>query len=375
MSNITAPLRELSFGYGILQDHADTSKVTPVKFLEFCQENIKNCENLTTKDISKRQQSFNEKELSTINDGLKLAKYVLSKNIIKTETPTLEWIESTTNTGSTIDIIVDNIPFSFQEERFVLDTMELYQLINIIADKIIYKKNLNIFEEYASSELNTWFEVVRDMMIEKLKLGSFQTQDRGGKIAKLSYSESVDKLFLFFYNGEEVVENFTTCDYMQFQKSTSSKNREKVFARYLNKELALDPRYLKHKKECLEKAGENLVDFLKKKVEMNPSTKSLYHLFKIEKKSYYYATTTEEGALLYKIPSQKEFSKNVKITQITSSMSQSHLKISTTIENRDTNGTLVIRNKLKYMHGQFNGAPEGTMFIDSGSLLIAYEEI
>ena len=139
--------------------------------------------------------------------------------------------------------------------------------------------------------------------------------------------------------------------------------------------LCAHPDYLKYKKLCLEKAGENLVSFLKEKVETNKSINSLFTLFKIEEKPYYFAQASEDGAELYKIPSQEEFTKNVKITEITSSVPKAHLKIYTSVENTKTTDKWIITNKIKYPNGAFNGVPESKMLIESGSLLIAYDKI
>lgn len=56
-------------------------------------------------------------------------------------------------------------------------------------------------------------------------------------------------------------------------------------------------------------------------------------------------------------------------------MPKSQLNIYTTIENIETKSKLVVRNELRYSHGQFNGTPEAKMYIDNGSLLIAYDEV
>lgn len=375
MADILTHLRELSFGYGILKYNYTNFTDTPVQFLDFCQNNIKYCSHLTIKHISKSKISFNVEELNTIRNGLNLANYVLSKNIIKNDKPNVEWIGGETQSGSASDIIIDNIPFSLKEDSFILHNMGLYQLINIIIDKVQYSRGLHIFEEFSKDKLEEWYKTTRDIMIEKLKLNSFQIQDSNNRNIKLSYSASADKLYLFFFDNEEYIYNFSTSSYSDFKKSTSSRYREKVFSKFLNQELSNNIDYLKTKKICSEKAGENLVSFLNEKVEKNPSIKSLFNLFRIEKNSYYYAKTTTKGIHLYKIPSQAEFSSKVKITNITSAVPQSQLNIYTTIENVETKSKLVVRNELRYSHGQFNGTPEAKMYIDNGSLLIAYEEV
>ena len=103
--------------------------------------------------------------------------------------------------------------------------------------------------------------------------------------------------------------------------------------------------------------------------------KSLHKLFRIEKQSYYYAKTTIQGIELYKVPSESEFSTKIKIIDMYSSIPQSQLNIYTSIENTLTKQKLVLRNELRYTHGQLNTAPEAKQYIAEGSLLIAYEEV
>lgn len=375
MADILTHLRELSFGYGILKDNRDNFKDNPMEFLEYCQNNIQSCNHLAVKNISKSKFSFNAEELNTIQNGLNLANYVLSKNILHNKAPIVKWIGGETQSGSASDITVDGIPFSLKEDSFILHNMGLYQLINIIIDKVEFSRGLHIFEKFSLNELEKWYESTRDEMIKKLKIQPFQTQDSSRRNIKLSYSDSADKLYLFFFDNEEYIHNFSTSTYNDFKKATSSRYREKVFSKFLNHELSTNTDYLKTKKECSEKAGENLVAFLNQKVQANPSMKSLFNLFRIEKNSYYYAKTTNKGIQLYKIPSQSEFSSKVKITNIKSNVPTSQLNIYTTIENIETKSKLVVRNELRYSHGQFNGTPEAKMYIDNGSLLIAYDEV
>jgi len=373
MADILTHLRELSFGYGILQNNNSTFQGTPKTFLKYCQEHIVNCEHLTRKQVSQVRDHFLPEEKKTIENGLRLAQYILDKKIITSDTPKIVWLGNQTQSGTPVDIEIDDIPFSLKEESFVLHNMGLYQLINIIIDKVEFKRGLHVFEKYAPDELNTWFNKTREITIQKLKEKSFETKDGTYKNIKLAYS---DDLLYMFYNGlENRIKEFSTCDYNRFKKETSGIFREKVFSKFINSILYDNNTYIENKRYCSEVAGENLVNYLMKRLSENPSPKSLYNLFRITKKPYYYAKTTSSFIEVYRVPSQEEFKSKIKITSITSGVPTSQLNLYTTMENIETNEKLIVRNELRYSHGQLNGTPEAKMYIDEGSLLIAYEKV
>ncbi|MEA3495644.1 MAG: hypothetical protein U9R42_06365 [Bacteroidota bacterium] len=373
MADILTHLREISFGYSILKGGNINFNDSPGTFLEFCKSNIKNCEFLTRNQISAKSTKFSSEELSTISNGLKLGKFIIDNGIINSNTSNVKWLGNATQSGTAFDIEIDNIPFSLKEDSFILHNMGLYQLVNIITDKVIYKRGLHIFEEFAPQELDQWFKKTRDIVIAKLKEGSFRTEDRQRKNIKLAYTEG--KLYLF-YNGLELkVDNFSECNYERFKKEIKGVLKEKVFSKFINQEISSCNEYLKAKKHCAEKAGENFVKFLKDNVIENPSPKSLFNLFRITDSNYYYAKTTNNYIEVYNIPSKNEFLNKIKITDISYTVPDSQLNLFTTIENTETGEKLIVRNELRYSHGQLNGTPEAKMYISEGSLLIAYQPI
>jgi len=375
MADILTHLRELSFGYGILSYKSTNFIETPKSFLNFCKKNINNCESLQIAQIAKNKDFFNEEEKTTIYNGIELAKYVIQKNIIEIEDINVSWLGNETQSGKAWDIKINGIYFSLKENSFILHNMGLYQIINIITDRADYKRGLHVFEKFGLAELQYWFAITRDLMIQYLKKGTFQTKDKQGRTIKLAYSSSEDSLYLFFYDNEERIYNFSTCTYQRFLNDTTSKYREKVFSKFINQNLQKNETYLKYKKICAETAGKNLVDFLQKNIQNNPSPRSLFSLFRITDESYYYAKTTLDNIEVYKVPSKKNFHSKIKITDIKCSVPDSQLNLLTTIKNIDTHEELVVRNELRYSHGQFNGTPEAKMYIDTGSLLIAYDSI
>lgn len=373
MADILTHLRELSFGYSILKKGELTFNDSPEEFLAFCQTNIENTKTLNKDQISSKTKDFTKEEKKAIDNGLKLGKFVLEKNIITESNPKIKWLGGDTQSGTAIDIEIGGIPFSLKEDSFILHNMGLYQLINIIVDKVIFERGLHVFEKFSPVELDNWFKITRNHMIEILKNQSFETVDNLNKNIKLAYNE--DYLYLF-YNGIELkIRDFKNCNYARFKTETTSKIREKVFSKFINNKLSTDFEYIAAKKICAEKAGEELVEYLKNNITQNHSPHSLFNLFRIINKSYYYAKTTNTLIEVYKIPSQEEFSSKIKITDIRFEVPDSQLNLYTTIENIETNEKLVVRNELRYSHGQLNGTPEAKMYISQGTLLIAYKEI
>ena len=373
MADILTHLRELSVGYAISSKNYNNFNDTPINFLNYCQNNIENCTLLQVNQIS-INIVFNSEELNTINNGIKLAKYLITKNIIDNNiNHNIRWLGNNTQSGTTFDLIIDNIPFSLKEESFILHNMGLYQLLNIITDTTNFKRGLHIFETFSNTELNNWFNISRDLMISYLQEQDFQVQDSRNRISKLSYTN--DKLSMTFVDDNIIIDSFSQCTYDIFKKETNSKMREKVFSKFINQQLYNNPVYLAIKQQCSISAGTNLVHYLKQQLITNPSPRSLYNLFRIEDQSYYYAKTTNNTIEVYKIPSKQNFTNGIKITDINFNVPASQLNFFTTIKNSYTNQQLVFRNELRYSHGQLNGTPEAKMYINKGTLLIAYEVV
>lgn len=376
MADILTHLRELSFGYGILSYNLNENEIKPSKFLNVCQGQIENCSSLSLAQIAKSSSTFSEIEMQTIKNGVKLANFVIEEKIITDiENPHIVWLGADTQSGKAWDIEINNIYFSLKEDSFILHNMGLYQIMNIITDTTDYKRGLHIFKKFAMKEFELWFEATRDLVIDYLNNEAFQTKDSKGKTIKLAYSKSADELYLFYFDNEQRIKNFSKCTYKHFEDKTDSQYREKVFSRFIREKLNSNERYIKAKKLCAEEAGKNLVKYLTNNIKDNPSPRSLFSLFRITDKEYYYAKTTTKSIEIYRVPAKKDFSSKVKIKNIKWSVPKSQLNLITTIENIQNKKELVIRNELRYSHGQLNGTPEAKMYIDSGSLLIAYDEI
>ena len=86
--------------------------------------------------------------------------------------------------------------------------------------------------------------------------------------------------------------------------------------------------------------------------------------------------TKSTGVEIFKVPSIISFGNDIIIESIESSVPNNQANILTTIKNKKTGQTLVLRNECRFSHGQFNGTPEAKMYYENGgSLEVIYERI
>ncbi len=149
---------------------------------------------------------------------------------------------------------------------------------------------------------------------------------------------------------------------------------KKIISKYISAKLKDNSQYLSAKKECAEKAGERLINYIQGNLS-GSNNKKLQELFRIQSNSYYYAKTTTRDIELYRVPSQDEFTSHISVEYVTCEVPLSQLNIKTMIKNTQTCQKIVLRNECRYSHGQLNGVPEAKLYIDSGSLEIAYDRV
>ncbi len=373
MADIYTHLRELGVGFSFYNDKHDLEDITPTYFLEVCRGNIIGCEPLQINQIAKNKLSFGKNELSIIKNANNLGKKIKEYFSIPNK-PKIIWTGLQTQSNSTIDLIIENIPFSLKEESFILENMGLYRLLNILTDSEKYQKGVHIFEEFAEQELNQWFEVTRDLLIEKgpknFKLNKALGYTVTGKIE--------NNILIMTYKDKKKdcsvsIEDFKNLTYEDYKNRTNSTVREKVFSKWIKEKVEKENAYILSKKNCAVKAGERLIAFLGN-IE-NTSPTSLKRFFRIEPMEYYYSKTTGHGVEIYKVPSEETASKEIVINKVCFDVPKSQLNFCTEIKNKKTNKVITFRNELRYSHGQFNGTPEAKSYIKNGELSTMYEKI
>lgn len=138
-------------------------------------------------------------------------------------------------------------------------------------------------------------------------------------------------------------------------------------------ELESNDNYNAKKKSCAIAATAALANELNSNLNYNAG---LPRFLRIHNKEYYYAKTTSSGIEIFKVPAISAFGNDIVIDSIVSSVPDKQANILTTIENKKTGKTLVLRNECRFSHGQFNGTPEAKMYYEhGGSLEVIYETI
>lgn len=253
--------------------------------------------------------------------------------------------------------------------------MGLYKLLNCYTGST-YKKR-HIFSDYARAEYEQWFSVTWEIFISFLENhgNSWGYNNIAKKKAGRATLNGPTVILEYSQNGKIIATSSLpkTCTLSQYESKTSSKTREKVFAKFINQHLNNDAQYNIAKKNCALAAATELAKELNTNLNYNAG---LPRFLRIHDKEYYYAKTTSAGIEIFKVPDKKSFGKDIVIESIVGSVPDKQANILTTIKNKRTGKTLVLRNECRFSHGQFNGTPEAKMYYErGGSLLVIYEAL
>jgi hypothetical protein len=376
MADVLTHLRELGVGFFFYEWHKRLEDITPSFFLEVCKNNIKNCQSLKKSDISSSTGDFfSEREINTIKNGFKLASKIQEIfNICKN--PYIVWSGKNSQSGNTIDLVIDKYRFSLKEDSFILDNMGLYRYLNLITNSDKFTRGLHVFRHFSENEFNDWFDITRDLLI---KHGPNPFIYKGKDYKSIAKIDKKLTLHLEYIKTRKPpqstqISNFNECNYSLFLKSTNANIREKVFSKWLKEKVEANKKYIDAKKHCALTSGNNICEFLKPYVKTTPE--SLPGLFKINNEEYYYAKSTDKTIEIYFVPDIKVFQKKIIIDKIYCNVPKSQLNIYTLIKNTDNEKTIEFRNEMRYSHGQFNGTPEAKFYLVKGNTLAEiYENI
>lgn len=262
-----------------------------------------------------------------------------------------------------IDVKVGKYDFSLKENSFILDNMGLYKYLNIFT-KGEFKRGIHIFNDFAKKEYNYWFNVTWKILL------TYLNNNKKYCFINKKYTSSIflsNNTVILNYNENNKFEiSEIPCsihnwdDYMNY---TTSKTREKVFAKWISEICSNNYDYLNSKKLCSNKAGENLIKYIKK----NLNTENIKDFLQIHDQKYYYAKTTNDSTMVFLVPSKDDFHNTYEVKNIEFSVPSSQLNIITTITNKITHKDLIFRNECRFSHGQFNGTPEAKMYYDKGN--------
>lgn len=378
MADIKTHLRELCVAttVGLLSSETDFNKselYDPTTFLSYARQVVSG--DISSADNLKSVSAFTGELKQIVDNGYRLGKAIVECSHFDIgKNPIITWLGNDTQKSDPVDITISNYGFSLKEESFILENMGLYKLLNCYTGSH-YKKR-HIFNDYARSAYEQWFDVTWNKLILHLALyGSWRYNDpvkqkcgiitADGECVKLEYQLC----------GKTVASSVLPkkCSLLYFERHTSAKTREQVFSKFINHELDKDPEYNASKKACAIAAADALADELNKNLNYNAG---LPRFLRIHEHTYYYAKTTSAGVEIYKVPSIDAFGNDIVIESIKSSVPDKQANILTCIKNTKTGKTLVLRNECRFSHGQFNGTPEAKMYYEcGGSLEAIYEKL
>lgn len=311
-----------------------------------------------------------------VDNGYQLGKAIYENGYFNiTKDSKITWKGNDTQKDDPVDITIGDYGFSLKEESFILENMGLYKLLNCYTGSN-YKKR-HIFSDYARTEYEKWFSVTWGELLKVLNAngGTWSYND----IAKHKsgiITVNGEKIKLEYIQGGKSIAISTlpkNCTLSSFQSKTSCKTREQVFSKFIKMNLRSNTKYNESKRACAVAATVALAKELKDNLNYNAG---LPRFLRIHSSEYYYAKTTSAGVVILKVPSKASFGNEIVIESIESSVPDTQANILTTIKNKNTQQTLVLRNECRFSHGQFNGTPEAKMYYaHGGSLEVIYERI
>lgn len=321
------------------------------------------------------QSVFTGELKQIVDNGYRLGCHIYNSPYFSISTSDqITWLGNDTQKEDPVDITVGAYGFSLKEESFILENMGLYKLLNCYTGSTYRKRH--IFSDYARAEYEQWFSVTWKIFIAYLENHGNQwgyintTKKKSGKATLNGTTITLE----YSQNGKTVASSTLPkdCSLSQYEKRTSSKTREEVFAKFI-KQLDDNNQYNTAKKACAVAATIALATELNTKLNYNAG---LPRFLRIHDKEYYYAKTTSAGIEIFRVPDRKSFGKDIVIESIVSSVPDKQANILTTIKNTKTGKKLTLRNECRFSHGQFNGTPEAKMYYErGGSLLVIYEAI
>lgn len=355
MANILTNLRELSVAFPFCSD-ITMEQLTPEIFQNICNNNIQNFNSKVNK-ISKENKNFSPSELDIIKNGFSLG-YSL-KTILKLSNKNNKIIWLGNDKDDLIDLKINDYLISLKENSNILRNIGLYQLLNYISNTNKFERGVNVFKYFASEDLNNWFH---SSIISLKKIPPFIYESEKGYKASAWFEE--DTLFLKFNEEKEIIKNISNLSYEDFEKLTTAKIREKCFSKWL-KYIPKNDFYYEAKMRCAKNAGNNLLNFINKN--LVPTSSSVLNFFNLESFNYIYAKNDGKETKIFEVPSINEIDyNNYIIEDIKVDIPNSQLNLKTKIKNIKTGIYCILRNEIRYSHGQLNGTPEAKLYYDSG---------
>lgn len=374
MADTKTHLRELGVAVGISmllkQEVCTTEDLTPNYFYKICSDVLDSSELVLIKS-ELEEENFTPSQLVILNNSFELARAIYKTFELK-KTTQIVWCGANNHSESPIDLIIGELKFSLKEESFILENMGLYKYLTLMTGKV-HNRGINIFEMFAKDVYQTFFNFVWNKFIQEKNNFSYTGSNYNSEAVFLR------DCVQFKYNkaAMELVSTLPLekdLPISRFNELTQSLTREKVFSKWIKKNLENDGQYLAIKRTVSEFAAASLVGYVKDNLDLDYS--GLKRFLRVHKDEYYYAKSTNSGVNIYKVPSLNEFEHTFVIDDISYLVPKSQVNIITSIKNKTNNKILLLRNEVRFSHGQFNGVPEAKMYYDKNSSLeTIYEKI
>lgn len=343
-------------------------------FLDYARQVVSG--DLTAADNLLNVPVFDGELRQILDNGYRLAQEIVHHPHFRIpRNAVITWQGNDNHRDDPVDVIIGGYGFSLKEESFILENMGLYKLLNCYTGSRYRRRH--IFTDYARAEYCHWFAVTWDRMLAYLRAnnGNWRFYDPV-RDKDIMIRMDQDRIRLEYRLRGALVASASLpvmCTLDHYERQTSSKVREQVFARFINQHLSNDPYYNAAKIHCAEVATANLATELNRNLNYRAG---LPRFLRIHAHEYYYAKTTAVGVQILRVPSIDRFGQDIFIEAIEASVPNSQANILTRIRNRNTGRVLVIRNECRFSHGQFNGTPEAKMYyVHGGSLDVIYEAI
>ncbi|NLZ46740.1 MAG: hypothetical protein GX896_08620 [Clostridiales bacterium] len=320
--------------------------------------------------------AFSKSERDIIDNAFTLAKVIVEK-LNFTSLDSADWYGYESGKDEPYDIKINDKYFSLKEDSFILENMGLYKLLNCFTGSKYKRGKRHIFEDYAPTEYNHWFDITWQCLLSYLSangnLWTYTNPKNTNKQAKISIVSN-DVLLEYFDEEEHKISKLPIkSSFKEFKRKTTPDIREGGFSKFINEQLRSNSAYNEAQRQCAIVASDALANELMANLNYKAG---IARFLRMHKNSYYYAKTTSSGVELYEVPSANEIDSTIKITSIVGSVPSKQANILTTVKNIKTEKTLVLRNECRFSHGQFNGTPEAKLYYEQGgSLDVIYNKI
>lgn len=378
MADVKTHLRELSVAttVGLMKEGIEfnlSDLYDSTTFMKYARKVIST--NISSASNIEEQKVFSGELKQIVDNGFQLGKAIYENDYFHIpKDAIITWQGNDTQKEDPVDITIGEYGFSLKEESFILENMGLYKLLNCYTGST-YKKR-HIFSDYARPEYEHWFSITWSKLIKLLQSDtSWEYNDSSkGKRGRILLDGTSVKLEYFLKGKLESSSVLPkNCTLSDFEHKTTSKTREQVFSKYINQSLDGDQEYNSAQKACAEAATSALAQELNDNLSY---TAGLPRFLRFHNHEYYYAKTTSAGVKILRVPAASSFGDDIVIESIVGSVPQKQANILTTIANKKTGETLVLRNECRFSHGQFNGTPEAKMYYErGGSLDVIYEQV